>query len=95
MTLKNHDLSPLQEETLLLLAVDSARAFGDYDEKHYTHRTEIHIPERQIIVVKRPTITVLLRYRLISGNPISGPWTITDRGRVIAALIEKKESYSL
>ena len=88
-------LSKLQKEVLLLFAEDGAVGRSHYDEKAYSQRTEIHIPERQIIRTKRPTIMVLRRHRLIEGNWISGPWTITDRGRAIAVRIRNGDRFEL
>ena len=88
-------LSKLQKEVLLLFAEDSARGMSHYDDKVYSWRTEIHIPERQIIRTKRPTIMTLRRHGLIEGSSISGPWTITDRGRAIAVRIRNGDRFEL
>ncbi len=88
-------LSKLQKEVLLLFAEDSARGMSHYDDKAYSWRTEIHIPERQIIRTKRPTIMTLRRHGLIEGSSLAGPWTITERGRAIAAHIRNGEDFQL
>jgi len=90
-------LTPLQIEILRLFAIEGARASTHYDEKAYTHRTEIRFPVgvHPTVRTKRPTIQVLRRHRLLQGSDVFGPWTITDRGRAILARIDRGEEYSL